>query len=350
MKILYFDIWSPKGHKTFNNIHLKALNQIGDVYTVFKEEYFKFDYPRVIPFLEIPDSFYVKNHGYYYTRFKLSGMIKWAWKKISSEKWDYIILSSYDPFALFISQKFKNSIVIDHNTLDLLDSKIHGLPLRHLSRNVRHVVFNNAMKNKMIENGIKNVSIVPHGFLPMNVEKLSLEEEKEILQRYSLTTSDKVIFLPSLSTATNDLLGEYIYNSNFNEFLKQHRLKLVTKSIVKRESLSNVIIINGYLTNKDYNYLFLHSSCNVLLYSADFKYRTSGVLNECFANNKPCIISDCPSLKEYLPFFNNDNCVFRNSEELKKSIITVIGWANGSYYKNLDIIMDPLNAWRSILE
>lgn len=349
-RILYFDIWSPNGHYIFNNIHLKALSQIGDVYTVFKEGYFKFDYPHVTSYLEIPDNLYVKGHGYYYTRFGLARMIRWVWSRISSQRWDYIILSSYDPIAVFLSQRFKNSIVIDHNTIGLLDSKIIGFPMRHLSKGIMHIVFNNGMKSRLLVSGINNVSVVPHGFLPMKSEKMSLEEENAILQRYSLTKTDKIIFLPSLSKSTCDLFGQELYNDDFNDFLKLHGLKLLTKSKVKRESMSNIIIINGYLPEIDYQYLFLHSSCNVLLYSADFKYRTSGVLNECFANNIPCIISDCPALKEYLPYFNNPNCVFQNADELKRSILSVLESDNTNYYRNLMEIESPLKAWSEILK
>ena len=350
MKILYFDVWSPKGHHVFNNIHLKALSQIDEVYTVFREGYFKYDYPNIIPFVEVPDELYAKNRGFYYTRFKLAGVIRWVWKRVSSENWDYIILSSYDPFALFISQHFKNSIVIDHNTLGLLESKIHGFALRHLNKKIKHVVFTNGMRSRLLECGINNVSIVPHGFLPMKAENLSSVEEQDLMQKYSLLKSDKIIFLPSLSKSSKDLFGQELYNQDFNDFLKQNGLKLITKSKVKRDSMSNIIILNGYLPEKDYQYLFLHSSCNVLMYSNDFKYRTSGVLNECFANNIPCIISDCPGLKEYLPYINNGYCMFRNSEEIKKSIISAIDSNPLEYYRNLEEISNPKYAWANILK
>lgn len=350
MKILYFDVWSPKGHYVFNSIHLKALSQIGEVYTVFREGYFKYEYPHVIPFLEVPNDLYVKNRGFYYTRYKLAGVIRWVWRRVSSEKWDYIILSSYDPFAVLISQHFKNSIVIDHNTLGLLDSKIHGFALRHLSKKTRHVVFTNGMKSRLIECGINNVSIVPHGFQPMKVEVLSSVEEQELMHKYSLSKSDKIVFLPSLSKTAKDLFGQELYNEGFNDFLKQHGLKLFTKSKVKRESMSNIIIINGYLPERDYQYLFLNSSCNILLYSADFKYRTSGVLNECFANNIPCVFSDCPGLKEYLPYITYDHCVFRNVDELKKAILSVVERGNKVYYHNLEDIENPQRAWGEIVK
>jgi len=241
-------------------------------------------------------------------------------------------------------------MVIDHNTLGLLDSKIHGFPLRHLSKGIKHIVFNNGMKSKLMECGIKNVSIIPHGFLPMEVKKLMLDEEKEILQKYSLAPTDKIIFLPSLSKTTYDMFGQELYNADFNDFLRFHGLKLITKSKTKRKSMSNIIIIDGFLPEKEYQYLFLHSACNVLLYSNDFKYRSSGVLNECFANNIPCIISDCPALKEYLPYINNDNCVFRNSDEMKTSILSVLNKKVGEYYRNLNEIASPLNAWAEIIE
>lgn len=349
-KILYFDMWSPEGHRVFNDIHLKALSQLGEVYTIFKEGYYRFDYPHVTHFLDIPQSFYKSGEGYYKSRLRLARMLRWVWKSVSKEKWDYIILSSYDPLSLYLSRRLKNAIVVDHNTIGLLDSKILGFPLRHLSRGIKHIVFNDYMKKRMIEMGIENVTIVPHGFLPMEVGTLSKEEEKEIRGKYCLDASDKIVFLPSLSKSTNDLFGQMLYNDNFNDFLKQHGLKMITKSKVKRNSMSNMIIINGYLPEKDYQYLFLHSSCNVLLYSEDFKYRSSGVLNECFANKIPCIISDCPSLKEYLPYIDNVHCVFQSADEIKRSILSAIGRDKKDYFNNLEKIENPQMAWTKILK
>ena len=348
-RILYFDMWSPVGHHVFNNIHLKALSQLGEVYTIFKEGYYKFDFPHVHHFLDVPKSFYKEGEGYYKSRLRLAKVVKWVWGKIYKEQWDYIILSSYDPFALYISQRFKDSIVIDHNTLGLIDSKIHGFPLCHLSKRMKHLVFSNGMRERLIECGIKNVSIVPHGFLPMEIEMLSNYDENELLQRYSLNPLDRIIFFPSLSKAADDLFLREFYNPEFNEFLKQHGLKILAKSSIKGSPLSNFSIINGYLPDNDYKYLFLHSSCNVLLYISDFRYRASGVLNECFANNIPCVISDNTSLKEYLPFINNGSCVFQNAEELKSSILSVLNRNGEDYYRNLEIIRDPRNAWEEIL-
>lgn len=348
-KILYFDMWSPEGHRVFNSIHLRVLSQLGDVYTIFKESYYKYDYPKVTHYLDVPQRFYKTGEGYYKSRLRLAGMLRWVWSFVAKERWDYIIFSSYDPLSLFLSRRFENAIVIDHNTIDLLDSKILGFPLRHLSKGIKHIVFNDYMKKRMNDMGIENVSIVPHGFLPMNVEQITNEEEVEIRGRYGLDINDKIVFLPSLSKSTNDLFGQMLYNDCFNDFLKQKGLKLLTKSKVKRKSMSNMIIINGYLPEKDYQYLFLHSSCNVLLYSEDFKYRSSGVLNECFANNIPCIISDCPALKEYLPYINNNNCVFRNADDITTSILSAIDRNGMDYYYNLDAIENPQKAWADIL-
>ena len=349
MKILYFDMWSPVGHIVFNNIHLKALSQLGDVYTVFKEGYHKYDYPHIIHLLDVPSRFYVKGEGYYLSRLRLARMARWVWNRVSDEKWDYVILSSYDPLALFLSRRFRNAIVVDHNTIDLLDSRILGFPLRHLNNGIRHIVFNNYMKSRLNMMGFTNVSIVPHGFMPINCNSLSKEEERAVRQKYSLNLEDRYVFLPSLSRSSTDVIGQFIYNDDFNFFLKKNGLKLLTKSSEKRVSKTNIIIIEGYLPKDDYNYLFLNSSCNVLFYSQDFKYRTSGVLNECFANNVPCIISGCPALEEYLPFFNNKLCVFNSVEELKRSIISVLKMDRKNYYSNIEEIKDPLLHWKHAL-
>lgn len=348
-RILYFDMWSPAGHHVFNNIHIKALSQLGEVYTVFKEGYYPFDFPHVIHYLDVPNSYYKEGEGYYKSRIRLARMIRWVWKRVSKEKWDFIILSSYCPLALYLSGKFKNAIVIDHNTISLLDSNVLGFPFRHLSRGIQHIVFNDYMKTRLKLMGFDNVSIVPHGFFPMNCEDISAEDENRIRQKYSLNPNDKIIFLPSLSISTIDIIGEFIYNEDFNGFLMAHGLKMITKSSVSRSSKSNITIIDGFLPRKDYNYLFLHSLCIVLFYSRDFKYRTSGVLNECFANNIPCVFSDNPALKAYLPYINNEKCVFNDAEGLRDSILSILHTDSVDYYKNLEDLKDPLIAWKQIV-
>ena len=342
-------MWSPAGHIAFNKIHLQALGQIGDIYTVFKEGYYKYDYPHVTHYLDIPSQYYKNGEGYYRSRLRLSRMTRWVWNQVSKEKWDYVILSSYDPLALFLSQRFKDAIVIDHNTIALLDNKRLGFPLRHLSKGLRHIVFNDHMKSRFNVMGFDNVSVVPHGFMPMNSKPLSIDEENRIRQKYSLGPKDGIIFLPSLSISSVDLVGQSIYNDDFNDFLKENKLKLITKSRVKRESKSNIIIVDSYLLQEEYEYLFLNSSCNVLFYSPDFKYRTSGVLNECFANNVPCVFSECPALEAYRSYINNSHCVFHDGNELKESILSALMTGRKDYFKNIGDIENPLEGWRQIL-
>ena len=317
---------------------------------MFQEGYKEFIYPHVHHFLDVPKSYYKEGEGYYKSRLRLARMLRWVWRMVSKEKWDFVILSSYDPLALYLSRRFKNSIVIDHNTIGLLDSKVLGFPFRHLSKHIIHVVFNDYMKSRLNMLGFKNVSIVPHGFNPIERAFIAPEDEKIIREKYSLNPNDRIVFLPSLSLSTIDVVGEYLYNNEFNEFLKENGLKLITKSRAKRKSKSNISIIEGYLPQEDYDYLFLHSSCNVLFYTRDFKYRSSGVLNECFANRIPCVFSDCPALKAYLPYINNDHCVFKDAESLKESIRSALEIERNGYYKGLEEIQNPLNAWKEVLE
>lgn len=349
-KFLYFDMWSPEGHLVFNEVHLRALSEIGEVYTVFREGVYQYDLPHVIHYLDVPTGYYKEGENYYKSRIRLARMIRWVWRKVSEERWDYIILSSYDPLALFLSRRFKKAIVIDHNTIGLLDSPILGFPFRHLSKGIKHVVFNEYMKARLNKWGFNNVMVVPHGFIPMKIDKITIENETKIRQKYLLEPGDKIVFFPSLSLTTIDVIGEYIYNDEFNSFLNDYGLKLVTKSTVIRRSKSNIIIVEGYLPQEDYNYLFLHSSCNVLFYTSDFRYRTSGVLNECFANGVPCVFSDCEALKAYLPYINNKQCVFHNADELKKSIVSVLQSETQNYYINIEEIKSPLKAWSKIVK
>ena len=351
MRILYIDCWSPPGHLQFNKIHLKSLSQIGDVGVIFRENAFKIlDIHNVHRVMELSDHYFENHEGSLNIRLSMARMMRSIWNKINSKEWDHIILASYDPMALFLSCKFKRSMVIDHNTIADLDNPIKGFCLRHLSSNIKHIVFNEIMMSKLLKNGIDNCAIVPHGFFPMNDRKWSDEEIKNKKEFYEIKEYQNFIFIPSLSTGCEDLIDQYVYNIGFNDFLKENNLVLLTKSKIKRTSMSNIHIIQGRLPQENYEFLFKHSVCNILLYSPTFKYRTSGVLNECFANNVPCIMNNNSALLAYKGYINNEHCSFSNSEEMKESILSVLHWDKSiSYYGKIYEIADPLESWKKLL-
>lgn len=352
MKILYFDCWSPKGHLQFNKIHLEALSKIGEVYTVFREGAFADLFiPHVHRLMGIPDKYYLDYSSSFKSRMLLSRMMRFVWRKINANEWDYIILATYDATSLFLSQKFKNAFVIDHNTIADLDNPVKGWFYRHLSKNITHVLFNDDMKRKMDENGIYNYIIVPHGFLPMIPHESDDTFANDFYARNKINKEERLLFIPSLSRASEDLIGRFIYKDDVNSFLKENNLVLFTKSLVERPSMSNIRIINDYLSKEEYEFLFLNSLCIIMLYSTAFKYRTSGVLNECFANQIPCIFNNNEALMSYGRYINNDKTVFSNTEEMKESILSVLSRDNNKpFYQALDEIESPLEAWAKILK
>ena len=115
MKILYVDYKSPNGHVQFNRIHLNALKHIGDIYTVFKENYFEeIQCDGVKKCFDIPSSKYKRNNGRFWSRFEEFQLLRYIKKLINPDEWDYIIISSYDIISMYFAVFFKNIIVIYH--------------------------------------------------------------------------------------------------------------------------------------------------------------------------------------------------------------------------------------------
>jgi hypothetical protein len=53
----------------------------------------------------------------------------------------------------------------------------------------------------------------------------------------------------------------------------------------------------------EYRALFQACGCVLLHYPPSFRYRVSAILFECFANGKPCIVSDIEAFRAFAPHF-----------------------------------------------
>lgn len=339
------------GHEQYNLIQLKALSSLGTVYTIFREKYYlDLDIPNVCRYMDIPNKYFLPYSSTFKSRWLQIIMMRFLQKNIYLNDWDNIILSSSDVIVLALSNTFKNAICIGHSLGADMNNIIKVFFTKSFNHSLTHVVFNNLMKDRINQFGIHNVKIVPHGFQPF-VKRDFSTCETVIRNKYNINESVKYLFIPSISSCSENLFDYYFYNEIFNNYLYNHHLLLITKINFKREAMSNMRFINGYLPQEDYEYLFLHSICNVLVYSETFNYRVSGVLNECFANKVPCIINNNLALEAYNNYFNEEIFVYSNVEQLMNCIDNVLNLdMSMPYYKNLEDISDPTSAWKRLLE
>ena len=345
MKILFIDNSTSWGHANFNRIHLKALGAISDNLDVAIRKNPHFDYNTIIEKSNINTIFYFRNGNNFFLKSKLLWRLYsiiqlwYLYLRYPINKYDAIIVSAYDPLVMYFGGVNNKFYLINHNNISQLGNKLKCFITKKLSCKCTHIVFSQNMKDGLIKY-VPNakVEIIPHGCISNKIRKN---------KQSTITNSSKIIFCPSTAYADKKLIHEILSDKEVHEYIHQNNIHIIIKS---KEAVSytckNIQIINYYLPSEKYNELFLNSYAILLLYSKEFKYRTSGVLFECFAHNKPVIASNIASFKEYHqhitynPFINSAKSFIKTIKQLSKH--------NYQYYIDIDTL-SPLKGWNKIL-
>jgi hypothetical protein len=273
--------------------------------------------------------------------------------KVKFSFFDVIILASYEPVSLFFANITDPMLIINHNTISGLDnSKIKEFFTQRISKRNTHVVFDDDMRQRLIQLRITKIEIIPHGYnKPFAIKDynvhLDLFSEKDIKK----FAKSFIVFIPSSGSVDNNFVSQILQNKKFNEFLIDKNILFFIKGkyTINKDLNKNIILIERRLTDFEYKCLFTISAVILLPYGNNFKYRTSGVLFECFSNNKPCLLSKIKSMLYYSKYFEY-NPFFETISDLESRILHIShNQKNGGFtYKCLDEL-NPTNNWSKIL-
>lgn len=323
-KVLYIDPLSPNGHINFNRIYIEALlTQFEVVDFAFKIGYEKkLPIPPKSKLYSIPDKYYSKSNNKILNRINFFKINKYIEKICDLNQYDIVIFSSYEEISLYMSFYKKTLILINHNNLSALNNPIKFFIFKKLAKKNINIVFENYMKVALNEKGIENTLVIHHGLpSPFSTNILNdstLKSKFAFLDNYKF-----VIFAPSGSSSDKIFLSNLISNEMFLAYLKGNDILFIVKNKTLKSNHDNICIIDNYLTDIQYQYLFLVSNIILILYPKAFEFRVSAVLFEAMCNNKVCILSDILALKNYTNYFSY-NPFYRNIEELMKKISFII--------------------------
>lgn len=359
-KILFVDCFSPLGHVQFNRIQLEALCKIGEVYTAMRQGYYeKIGVEKAHNFIEIPDCYYRFETGKWKSLFNRAlvrltgydifknGTLNFVRNRVQDD-WDAVILSHFEPKPLSRMKPLHKVYAICHQYKLLVSSCVR---LTRENNRIKYtkdvgnrytiIALNDLMRQGIKSLGVKNVEVIPHGFLTMDGKGAI-----SFLDKQSIPRNKRILFAPSFSHNV-ELMNQFYNNKKFDQFLGDNNFYLVIKDKNGFNNNKNVKIIKYWITEDEYKTLFLSSFCLVLPYGSKTPYRESGVIMECFANNKPFVKLDIPSLHVYDQYIIYDS-TFSNIDTfiLKLNKISSL---NGIYFKNLDKIKDPYTAWQNLL-
>jgi len=219
---------------------------------------------------------------------------------VNFNNYDYIIISNYDEIVLFFSGIRKRCFLVNHINVSELNSRIKRFFIKKVSNVHTQIVFEEYMKLRFNEFGINDVVVVKHGLLPPYVLPENYLKDIEIIDKRLIDKEyDKILFSPS-TTSSDPLFNKLLIESqDFCNFIKQNKILFVVKDKYLSSSFANILVLNSYISNSQYQSILLLSYGVLISYSSSFEYRISNVLNECISNNKLCFMSDIVALKIY---------------------------------------------------
>jgi hypothetical protein len=344
IKILYIDPLLQNGHINFNTIFIDGLNNAGyQLEYVFVNGYenkLNIDPSKVIYL--IPSFLFKQNLGKLVNRvtyFFALILIKYF---VDFRNYDFIIFSSFEEISFFLSNT-KNGYLINHiNVSSSCESKIKYFFLNKVLKNNSLIVLEKGIKDYLATKGNYDIHFLPHG-LPKPKQLIKFNEDNYDSILLTLKNYNKILFSPSESSSDKIFINELIKSKQFLKYLENENILFVYKEDLKIAK-RNILAISGYLSQNLYDYLFLKADIILLAYPQSFKYRVSGILLECMANNKPCAISSVDILESYGDYFNYE-ALFLNIDELIHIIgdIGKFDRRNTGYYRNLNLLEPSFN-------
>lgn len=290
MNILVVDYLGEKGHRKFNKIHFEALECLGHtLFYVGRDGQF----PGLITkqnHIIIPEHFYKKRIWSSLTaRLAMIRCILWVRKRINFN-YDCIIVPTYDVFSVWAIYSNKPLIIINHNNVGQLNNYIKRFITKIVTSRAIHIVLNKDMERRLktiLPRG--EIFYIPHGYCPIGTAQ----------KPAFVKDNDQFIFCPINRNYDPSFTDSLFTSQEWVELLKDYGLKMYVKKGIVGESNDRVHVIESNLLPEEYEYLMQYSSCVVLPYNEQFRYRCSGIFFECIAADKPIVVSDIEAFKEY---------------------------------------------------
>lgn len=320
LKILYADSLNPSGHKNFNVAYINLLAEVVDVTLYCPQNWYQ-NYildERVRIYDNQLDPINSKSRFIIYL-FYIFNLYKIA-QLCNHNKYDIIFISSFDTVSflfgfLFFNNK-KNIYLFHHNNIDGLNNKIKRLFFNKYSRYVKHIVFEDFIKQRLIE--LSNISADIVYVIPHPITKIfDNNEHKDGFGCIAISNSNNEL-----------LLQDIIEAQKKNRFLEQINMKMLIKTKYIQYDDGYLKTISGFISVSEYDSYFAQCKIFYMPFPSTFQYRISGTLIDALSNGKLVIGTDIPILRQYSLRYP-EICIIASSVEEFVSLL-----ANLKYVQN----------------
>lgn len=310
MKILFFDALFPRGHKTINNAYLGSMLKMkAEVYVCAEDGWFDMiDNCHLVKKPWIRPSENTKSKWVYrkniIVNFKL---LKNAIQEINP---DIIYIASYDILSFIFSFpgliKYRNKIFLqEHNNVDQLQNRVKKLVYDLFKNIFHHFVFEEYIKNRLIELGVKEnlISIVPHPVPPASFDAVLAQERTTAI---GLSNSND-----------EEIIEAFLAEQKKSHFLDSSNTVVILKSKRINYSDDHLKIFSGWINDAEYTKWCRACSSFIIPFSKNgYSYRVSCVFMEAISNNKTIIASRFPLVEYYSEKYPGVCKIFDNVYEI----------------------------------
>lgn len=300
MRVLFCEFLYPKSHARSNSFYIECLSQaVDELHLMSPEEFYEKIPKSVIKHninklsMDSGKISYRKNTLYYMWK---------AYKVIRKNGINKCVVASAD-YITFLFFKFLvpslDIYLIHHAELDVLScNKIKQFVFALYKNKINHIVFEDYIK-KYLKNEFKiysKIMVMPHS-----------------LNKNEYIKNTNVYDLVGLSNSNNEEIIYSIiqYEMKTKEFEKR-KIFVILKSKKYRYDDGYLKVLNGYLSNLDYNKYINGAKYIFIPFPKYFCYRESGTLMDALSNNKKIIASDIMLVNEYSKLYPEICFVFRD--------------------------------------
>lgn len=304
--VLFVDLFCPDGHLELNRVYLSGLVAAGaEVDCAFKAGYAeKLNVSGLRRVFEFPEQRYDEKCGPIRARWNQWVLLMAIQAVINVQRYGAIIFSSFDEIAVAMSGRWPGCVFLNHANIAGMDHSIKRCAMRALGEDSIHVVFHEFIAREARARGLRRVEAMPQGLAPPYGPT---DESKALLRsidpRLGGGKSQRVIFAPSGAKYADGFIRHLCLDEDFVRFMEARGALLVVKGMTLPDSLSSMVGIDRRLSADEYRALFNASSGLILHYPPTFTLRVSATLMECFANQKPCLLSGIEGFKAYAKHF-----------------------------------------------
>ena len=341
MKILLLDYISYPGHRTFNKIHIDALKSLGHELHLLgrKGQFDNIASAGIADIGIIPESLF-RQWPLPAVTFRLQGIaaLLWVKRNIKLNNYDIIVVLTYDILSFFVFRTPKDVILINHNNVPQLWSKVKLACTRKLPKNYIHVALNQEMEQRLKELlPERKVYHIPHGICPPT---------KDILRPNFIKEGSRFVFCPVNRNYDAFFVKRIFEDKELLAFLGQRGYKLYVKENLGIDgTLKNIESITSNLGYAENNYKIQNAMAVLLPYGTQFKYRCSGIFFECVARQTPVICTNLDAMKIFEK--DVDMRMFSDTKEL----IDAIGYYAEHKVRVTDLLVfNPKEYWNGVLD